>query len=60
MTIYYGSIEVKIIEDLEGDDVKIEYKDKVMEVPIIELEADGGIEEIHKAIHELKEGLNQD
>jgi len=54
MTIYYGSIEVKIIEDLEGDDVKIEYKDKVMEVPIIELEADGGIEEIHDTVHELK------
>jgi hypothetical protein len=25
-----------------------------MEVPIIELEADGGIEEIHDTVHELK------
>jgi hypothetical protein len=55
MAIYYGSIEVKIIQDLEGDDVKIQYNDIVMDVPIIELEADGGIEEIHDAIHELQE-----
>jgi hypothetical protein len=55
MAIYYGSIEVKIIQDLEGDDVKIQYNDIVMDVPIIELEADGGIEEIHDAIQELQE-----
>ncbi len=59
MAIYYGSIEVKITEDLEGDEVKIKYNDKVMEVPIIELEADGGIEEIHDAVHELKSKLSE-
>jgi len=54
MAIYYGSIEVKIIQDLEGDDVKIQYNDIVMDVPIIELEADGGIEEIHKQFMNYK------
>jgi len=28
MAIYYGSVEVEIIEDLEGDEVKIQYKIK--------------------------------
>jgi hypothetical protein len=54
MSIYYGSKEVKIIQDLEGEDVKIQYGDIIMDVPIIELEADGGIKEVHDAIHELK------
>ncbi len=54
MTIYYGSKQVKIIQDIEGEDVKIQYGDIIMEVPIIELEADGGLEEIHDAIHRLK------
>ena len=60
MAIFYGSIEVKIIKYLDKDEVKIQYDDILMEVPIIELEADGGIEEIHNIVHELKEGLNQD
>ena len=60
MAIYYGSIEVKIIKYLDKDEVKIQYDDIFMEVPVIELEADGGIEEIHNTLHELKEGLNQD
>ena len=54
MSIYYGSKEVKIIQDLEGEDVKVQYGDIIMDVPIIELEADGGIKEVHDAIHELK------
>ena len=54
MTIYYGSKIVKIIKDLEGDDVRIQYDEIVMDVPVIELSADGGIEEIHDTIHELK------
>jgi len=54
MTIYYGSKEVKIIQDLEGEDVRVQYDDIVMDVPIIELEADGGIKEVHDAVHELK------
>jgi hypothetical protein len=54
MSIYYGSKEVKIIQDLEGEDVKVQYGDRVMDVPVIELEADGGIYEIHDAVKELK------
>ena len=54
MTIYYGSKEVKIIQDLEGEDVRIQYGEIVMDVPIIELEADGGLKEVHDAVHELK------
>jgi hypothetical protein len=54
MSIYYGSKEVKIIQDLEGEDVKVQYGDRIMDVPVIELEADGGIYEIHDAIKELK------
>jgi hypothetical protein len=54
MSIYYGSKEVKIIQDLEGENVKVQYGDRIIEVPVIELEADGGIYEIHDAIQELK------
>jgi hypothetical protein len=54
MTIFYGSKEVKIIQDLEGEDVRVQYENIVMDVPIIELEADGGIIEVHDAVHELK------
>ena len=54
MSIYYGSKEVKIIQDLEGEDVRVQYGDRVIDVPVIELEADGGIYEIHDAIKELK------
>ena len=54
MSIYYGSKEVKIIQDLEGEDVKVQYEDRIIDVPVIELEADGGIYEIHDAIQELK------
>ena len=54
MTIYYGSKEVKIIQDLEGEDVRVQYGDIIMDVPVIELEADGGIIEIHDAVHQLK------
>jgi hypothetical protein len=54
MTIYFGSKIVKIVKDLEGDDVRVQYDEIVMYVPVIELRADGGIEEIHDAIHELK------
>jgi hypothetical protein len=50
MSIYYGSKEVKIIQDLEGEDVKVQYEDRIIDVPVIELEADGGID----AIQELK------
>ena len=54
MSIYYGSKEVKIIQDLQGEDVKVQYEDRIIDVPVIELEADGGIYEIHDAIQELK------
>jgi hypothetical protein len=54
MTIYYGSKIVKIVKDLEGDDVRVQYDEIVMDVPVIELRADGGIDEIHDVIHELK------
>jgi len=54
MSIYYGSKEVKIIQDLEAEDVRVQYGDIVMDVPIIELKADGGIKEVHDVIHELK------
>jgi hypothetical protein len=54
MAIFYGSKEVKIIQDLEGDAVKVQYEDIVTDVDIFELEADGGIDEIHDAIHELQ------
>ncbi len=54
MSVYYGSKEVKIIKDLEGEDVRVQYNDIIMDVPVIELEADGGIKEVHDTIHELK------
>jgi hypothetical protein len=54
MTIYYGSKKVKIIQDLEGEDVRVQYGDIIMDVPVIELEADEGIKEVHDAIHQLK------
>ena len=54
MAIYYGSKKVIIIEDLVGEDVRVMYENIIEEVPIIELEADGRIEEIHDAIKELK------
>ncbi|MFY9638576.1 MAG: hypothetical protein WAK14_07260 [Methanobacterium sp.] len=54
MSIYYGSKEVKIIQDLEGENVKVQYGDRIIDVPVIELEANGGIYEIHDAIQELK------
>jgi hypothetical protein len=54
MSIYYGSKEVKIIQDLEGENVRVQYGDIIMDVPVIELEADGGIKEVHDAIHKLK------
>jgi hypothetical protein len=44
MAIYYGTRKVKIIEDLEGDDVRIKHENIIEEVPVNELEADGGIE----------------
>jgi hypothetical protein len=54
MAIYYGSKKVMIIEDLVGEDVRVMYENIIEEVPIFELEADGGIEEIHDTIKELK------
>jgi len=54
MSIYYGTKEVKIIQDLEGEDVRVRYGNRIIDVPVIELEADGGIYEIHDAIKELK------
>ena len=54
MSIYYGSKEVMIIQDLEGENVKVQYGDRIIDVPVIELEADGGIYEIHDTIKELK------
>ena len=54
MSIYYGSKKVKIIQNLEGEDVRVQYGDIIMDVPVIELEADGGIKEVHDTIHELK------
>ncbi|MBZ2166549.1 hypothetical protein [Methanobacterium spitsbergense] len=54
MAIYYGTSIVIIIENLEGDDVKVQHENVIEEVPIIELEADGGIEEIRDAIRNLQ------
>ncbi len=54
MAIYYGTRKVKIIEDLEGDDVRIQHENIIEEVPVNALEADGGIEEIHEAVRVLK------
>ncbi len=54
MSIYYGSKKVKIVKDLDDGDVRVQYDDIIMDVPIIELEADGGIKEVHDTIHELK------
>jgi hypothetical protein len=54
MSIYYGSKKVKIIKDLDGGEVRVQYDDLIMDVPIIELEADGGVTEVHDTIHELK------
>lgn len=54
MAIYYGTSRVKIIELLEEEQVKVLDNDIVIEVPIIELEADRGIEEIREAVREVK------
>ena len=54
MAIYYGTSRVTIIENLEGGDVKVQHENIIEEVPIIELEADGGIEEIRDAIKSLQ------
>jgi hypothetical protein len=54
MAIYYGTRKVQIIEDLEGDYVKIKHENIIEEVPVNALEADGGIEEIHEAVRVLK------
>jgi hypothetical protein len=54
MAIYYGTRKIKIIEDLEGDDVRIQHENIIEEVPVNALEADGGIEEIHEAVRVLK------
>jgi hypothetical protein len=54
MAIYYGTRKVKIIEDLEGDDVRIKHENIIEEVPVNALEADGDIEEIHEAVRVLK------
>lgn len=54
MAIYYGTKRVTIIEDLDGDEVRIQHEKIIEEVPINALEADEGIEEIHDAVHALK------
>jgi hypothetical protein len=54
MAIYYGTSRVTIIENLEGEDVKVQHENIIEEVPIIELEADGGIEEIRQVIKSLQ------
>lgn len=54
MAIYYGTSRVMIIELLEEEQVKVLDNDIEIEVPIIELEADGGIEEIREAVIEVK------
>ena len=54
MAIYYGTSKVTIIESLEDANVKVQHENVIEEVPIIELEADGGIEEIRDAIKSLQ------
>ena len=55
MAIYYGTSRVKIIELLEEEQVKVLDGELVIEVPIIELEADGGIEEIREVVLQVKD-----
>jgi hypothetical protein len=47
-------VRLLIIEDLEGDEIRIQHKKIIEDVPVNALEADGGIEEIHNAVRVLK------